>query len=105
MPKRYISLELVKLGQEFGWRLAGVRVDHHNFKQPASRFIVTIVHPQKDVAGGVIGGHSEENQTGGSVLSTLAPQVMRFLIMLEQTETGVAVQLPDLAITTYCAFN
>jgi mRNA interferase RelE/StbE len=28
-------------------------------------------------------------------------QIMRFLIMLEQTETGFAVQVPDLAITTY----
>lgn len=26
---------------------------------------------------------------------------MRFLIMLEQTETGFAVQVPDLAIVTY----
>ncbi len=26
---------------------------------------------------------------------------MRFLIMLEQTETGFAVQVPDLAIATY----
>jgi hypothetical protein len=26
--------------------------DHHNFKHPASRFIVTIVHPQKDVPVG-----------------------------------------------------
>ena len=26
---------------------------------------------------------------------------MRFLIMLEQTEKGFAVQVPDLAITTY----
>ena len=26
---------------------------------------------------------------------------MRFLIMLEQTETGFAVQVPDLAITTH----
>jgi len=32
--------------------LAGVRGDHHNFKHPASRFIVTIVHPQKDVPVG-----------------------------------------------------
>ncbi len=29
---------------------------------------------------------------------------MRFLIMLEQTETGFAVQVPDLAITT-CGEN
>ena len=27
--------------------------------------------------------------------------MMRFLIMLEQTETGFAVQAPDLAIATY----
>src|SRR5208283_4561040 len=37
--------------------------------------------------------YSKENHPGG--------QVMRFLIMLEQTETGFAVQVPDLAITTY----
>jgi predicted RNase H-like HicB family nuclease len=43
--------------------------------------------------GGASGGYGEENQTGA--------QVMRFLIMLEQTETGFAVQAPDLAITTY----
>jgi predicted RNA binding protein YcfA (HicA-like mRNA interferase family) len=46
MPKRYTSRELVKLAEDFGWMLAGVRGDHHNFKLPASRFIVTIVHPQ-----------------------------------------------------------
>jgi predicted RNA binding protein YcfA (HicA-like mRNA interferase family) len=45
------SRELVKLA-EFGWMLVGVRGDHHNFKHPASRFIVTIVHPQKDVPVG-----------------------------------------------------
>lgn len=52
MPKRYTSRELVKLAEEFGWRLVGVKGDHHNFKHPASRFIVTIVHPQKDVPVG-----------------------------------------------------
>ena len=45
MPKRYTSRELVKLAEEFGWMLVGVRGDHHNFKHPASRFVVTIVHP------------------------------------------------------------
>src|SRR5208337_2200655 len=44
-------------------------------------------------ASGPSGRYREENQTGG--------QMMRFLIMLEQTETGFAVQVPDLAITTY----
>src|ERR1017187_7678009 len=42
---------------------------------------------------GASGGYGEENQTGD--------QIMRFLIMLEQTETGFAVQAPDLAIATY----
>jgi predicted RNA binding protein YcfA (HicA-like mRNA interferase family)/predicted RNase H-like HicB family nuclease len=93
MPKRYTSRELIKLAEEFGWMLVGVRGDHHNFKHPASRFIVTIVHPQKDVPVGRAVDNGEENQTGA--------QVMRFLIMLEETETGFAIQAPDLAIATY----
>jgi predicted RNA binding protein YcfA (HicA-like mRNA interferase family) len=52
MPKRYTSRELVALAEEFGWNLVSVRGDHHNFKNPRSRFIVTIVHPQKDVPVG-----------------------------------------------------
>ena len=62
MPKRYTSRELVKLAEEFGWVLVGVRGDHHNFKHPASRFIVTIVHPPKRCTGGASGGCGEENQ-------------------------------------------
>jgi len=46
------SRALVKLPEEFGWTLAGVRGDHHDCKHPASRFIVTIVHPEKDVPVG-----------------------------------------------------
>lgn len=92
MPKRYTSRELIRLAEEYGWKLAGVTGDHHNFKHPASRFIVTIVHPQKDVSGAG-GGHGQEDQNGD--------QPMRFLIMLEQTEEGFAVQAPDLAIATY----
>ena len=52
MPKRYTSRELIKLAEELGWRLVSVKGDHHTFKNPASRFIVTIVHPQKDVPVG-----------------------------------------------------
>ena len=52
MPKRYSSRELVRLAEESGWKLVSVRGDHHTFKHPASRFIVTIVHPQKDVPVG-----------------------------------------------------
>jgi predicted RNA binding protein YcfA (HicA-like mRNA interferase family) len=52
MPKRYTSRELIRLAESLGWRLASVRGDHHSFKHPESRFIVTIVHPQKDVPVG-----------------------------------------------------
>ena len=52
MPKRYTSRELVKLAEENGWRLVSVKGDHHNFKHPDSRFIVTIVHLEKDVPVG-----------------------------------------------------
>jgi predicted RNA binding protein YcfA (HicA-like mRNA interferase family) len=38
--------------EDLGWRLVGVNGDHHNFKHPASRYIVTIVHPRKDVPVG-----------------------------------------------------
>ena len=52
MPKRYTSRELVRLAEDFGWMLVGVRGDHHNFKHPASRFIVTIAHLQEDLPVG-----------------------------------------------------
>ncbi len=52
MPKWYTSRELVRLAEENGWRLVSVKGDHYNFKHPDSRFIVTIVHPQKDVPAG-----------------------------------------------------
>ncbi|MGH8476979.1 MAG: type II toxin-antitoxin system HicA family toxin [Methylococcales bacterium] len=52
MPKRYTSRELIKLAEEYGWKLVSVKGDHHNFKHTASRFVVTIVNPQKDVPVG-----------------------------------------------------
>ena len=52
MPIRYTSRALIKLAEECGWRLISVKGDHHNFKHPNSRFVVTIVHPQKDVPVG-----------------------------------------------------
>jgi len=52
MPKRYTSRELLRLAADCGWKLVSVRGDHQNFKHPESRFVVTIVHPQKDVPVG-----------------------------------------------------
>jgi predicted RNA binding protein YcfA (HicA-like mRNA interferase family) len=39
----------MKLAAQYGWTLASVKGDHHTFKHPQNRFVVTIVHPQKDV--------------------------------------------------------
>lgn len=52
MPKRYTSRELIKLANDYGWTKVSVRGDHYNFKHPKSRFVLTIVHPQKDVPVG-----------------------------------------------------
>ncbi len=52
MPKRYTGKELIRLALEYGWQKVSVKGDHHNFKHGKSRFILTIVHPQKDVPVG-----------------------------------------------------
>jgi len=52
MPKRYTSKELIKLAYHYGWELVSIKGDHHNFKHKDSRFVLTIVHPQKDVPVG-----------------------------------------------------
>ncbi|CAN2040536.1 Type II toxin-antitoxin system HicA family toxin [Candidatus Magnetomoraceae bacterium gMMP-15] len=52
MPKRYTSRELIKLAKKFGWKLVNIKGDRHNFKHDESRFVLTIVHPQKDVPVG-----------------------------------------------------
>ena len=52
MPKRYTSGELIELAKEYGWIQVRTNGDHHSFKHVDSRFLVTIVHPQKDVPVG-----------------------------------------------------
>jgi predicted RNA binding protein YcfA (HicA-like mRNA interferase family) len=43
---------LLQQAREAGWELVSVRGDHHNFKHPECRYLLTIVHPQKDVPVG-----------------------------------------------------
>jgi predicted RNase H-like HicB family nuclease len=74
----------IQAGNWSSRRLVGVRGDHHNFKHPASRFIITIVHPEKGVPVG----------RAVDTVKKIRLQV------LEQTEAGFAVQAPDLAIVT-----
>ncbi len=52
MPIRYTSKELVKLAKQYGWTLVSTHGDHRNYKHSNSQYIVTIVHPQKDVPVG-----------------------------------------------------
>ena len=52
MPKRYTSRELIKLAKACGWVQVSVKGDHYSYKHPESRFVGTIVHPQKDVPVG-----------------------------------------------------
>ena len=52
MPKRYTSKELVDLATRLGWTRVSSKGAHLTFKHPRSRFLVTIVHPQKDVPVG-----------------------------------------------------
>ena len=52
MPKRYTSRELMKMAHQHGWELVGIKGDLHNFKHRESRYILTIVHPQKNVPVG-----------------------------------------------------
>ena len=52
MPKRYTSRELIALAKEYGWIEVSKKGDHVTLKHPESRFLVTIVHPQKDVPVG-----------------------------------------------------
>ncbi len=92
MPKRYTSKELIRLAEEFGWQLVSVKGDHHNFKNSNSRYIVTIVHPQKDVPVG---------RAVDTVKKISGDKIMRYLIVLEPTESGFSVQVPDLAIMTH----
>jgi predicted RNA binding protein YcfA (HicA-like mRNA interferase family) len=52
MPKRYTSRELLDMAYKNGWELVSIKGSHHNFKHKESRYILTIVHPQKDVPVG-----------------------------------------------------
>jgi hypothetical protein len=52
MPKRYTSRELVKPAEEIWMETGRGERRPPQFQAPGCRFIVTIVHPQKDVPVG-----------------------------------------------------
>ncbi len=54
MGKTYSSRELFKMLKEDGWELTRVKGDHHQFKHPSKKGVVTLQHPVKDLSGFVI---------------------------------------------------
>lgn len=54
MGKTYSSRDLFKMLKEDGWELARVKGDHHQFKHPSKKGVVTLQHPVKDLSGFVV---------------------------------------------------
>ncbi|MCU4320645.1 type II toxin-antitoxin system HicA family toxin [Acinetobacter bereziniae] len=48
------SRELIKMLEENGWYLDGVRGSHHYFKHPTIEGKVTVPHPKKDLPIGTV---------------------------------------------------
>lgn len=48
------SREVIKLLKKDGWVLVRITGDHHHFKHPTKKGIVTVPHPNKDVPKGTL---------------------------------------------------
>ncbi len=46
------SKELIKLLEKDGWYLVRIKGDHHHFKHPYKKGLVTVPHPRKDFKPG-----------------------------------------------------
>lgn len=47
--KSYSSREVIKKLEADGWYLVRIKGDHHHFKHPTKKGIVTVQHPLKDI--------------------------------------------------------
>lgn len=54
MKKTYHSKELIQMLESDGWYLSRVKGDHHQFKHPKKRGVVTVQHPVKDLSRFII---------------------------------------------------
>jgi len=54
MKKTYNSRELIQLLQQDGWKLVRTKGDHHQFKHPIKKGVVTVQHPVKDLSAFVV---------------------------------------------------
>lgn len=48
------SREIIKKLEGEGWYLARVKGDHHHFKHPYKKGLVTVPHPTKDLRKGTL---------------------------------------------------
>lgn len=48
------SREIIKRLKDDGWYLDRIRGDHHQFKHPEKKGLVTVPHPTKDIKPGTL---------------------------------------------------
>ena len=48
------SREVIQMLKEDGWYLVRVKGDHHHFKHPEKKGLVTVPHPTKDIKLGTL---------------------------------------------------
>lgn len=48
------SLDLIKMIEEDGWYQVRCKGDHHHFKHPTKKGLVTVPHPKKDLPIGTL---------------------------------------------------
>ncbi|EFH8163200.1 type II toxin-antitoxin system HicA family toxin [Escherichia coli] len=48
------STEVMKMLREHGWVLARVKGSHHTFTKEGVPCIITVPHPEKDIANGTL---------------------------------------------------
>jgi predicted RNA binding protein YcfA (HicA-like mRNA interferase family) len=56
------SGDVIRAIEHAGWRLVRVVGSHHQFKHPQSPWVVTVVHPAKDIPIGTL--RSIERKSG-----------------------------------------
>lgn len=56
------SREVIQKLRDAGWELDRIKGDHHHFKHPTRKGLVTVVHPKKDLHIALI--KSIEKQSG-----------------------------------------
>lgn len=48
------STSLIKMLEGNGWQLVRIKGSHHQFKHPSNPLLLTVPHPEKDLAIGTV---------------------------------------------------